>query len=408
MIARTVSLYKNAYKGLAPSTWWLSLVMLINRSGTMVIPFMSMYLTQHMHRSISEAGLVMSLFGVGAIVGALAGGRLSDKVGFYYVQICALLLGGIMFVVLGEMRSYLSICIATFFLALVNEAFRPANSVAIAHYSAEENRTRSYSLNRLSINLGWAVGGTLGGILASYDYSLLFWVDGATNIFAALLLYFVLAPSRNIATGRKKTRVKSQAASAYKDSRYLLFIFTIFIFAACFFQIFTTIPVFYKEQFHLSLFFIGLVMGINGLLIALFEMITIFSLEGRRPHLHYISMGVVLVGASYVMLTIKMGNLAMLAILSTLLLTFGEILSMPFMNSYWISRTKEYNRGQYAALFTVAWASAQAAGPYLGALVAEHYNYNTLWFIIGVICLLLGIVYRQMHRKDLHVEESSK
>ncbi len=115
---------------------------------------MTMYLTQHYGVSIGKAGLVMSLFGLGAITGALIGGRLIDSIGYYYVQISALIGGGAMFIVLGLMHSYLSICITTFVLAIMNESFRPANTVAVAHYSKEQNRTRSYSLNRLAINLG--------------------------------------------------------------------------------------------------------------------------------------------------------------------------------------------------------------------------------------------------------------
>ncbi len=106
MLTQTVSLYKNAYGGLSQSTWWLALVMLINRSGTMVVPFMTIYMTQHIGVSISKAGFVMSLFGAGAVIGALIGGRLTDKLGYYYIQITTLVGGGIMFIVLGQMRSY--------------------------------------------------------------------------------------------------------------------------------------------------------------------------------------------------------------------------------------------------------------------------------------------------------------
>ncbi|MDQ6904814.1 MAG: MFS transporter, partial [Bacteroidota bacterium] len=147
MMRSVVSLYKKVYGGLSAGTWWLSLVMLVNRSGTMVIPFMTMYLTQHYDYSISKAGFVMSLFGLGAIVGSLIGGKLVDVIGYYYVQIIALIGGGSMFIILGQMRSYPAICITTFILAILNESFRPANTVAIAHYSKEQNRTRSYSLN---------------------------------------------------------------------------------------------------------------------------------------------------------------------------------------------------------------------------------------------------------------------
>jgi len=400
MLTQTISLYKNAYGGLSRSTWWLALVMLINRSGTMVVPFMTIYMTQHIGVSISKAGFVMSLFGAGAVIGALIGGKLTDKIGSYYIQISTLIGGGIMFIVLGQMRSYNAICVFTFLLAMINEAFRPANSVAVAHFSKEENRTRSYSLNRLAINLGWAFGGGLGGLIASFNYELLFWVDGITNLLGAVLLYFVLAPSRNIATEVKLKMEKIKGKTAYRDSNYIIFIFLLFLFAMCFFQLFTTIPVFYKEQFHLSVFFIGMIMTLNGLMISLFEMITIFKLEGKRPLLHFISAGVVLMGIAYILLNSPIDNKPLLAIMIMLLFTFGEIISMPFMNSYFISRTLPHNRGQYAALFTVAWASAQAIGPFIGGLVAENYGYRILWFIVAGICMLIALLYWLLHKKN--------
>ncbi|MGI8637233.1 MAG: MFS transporter, partial [Segetibacter sp.] len=180
-------LYKAAYLGLSRQTWFLSLVILINRSGTMVVPFMTMYATQKLHFSIVDAGIIMALFGAGSIVGAFIGGKLTDTIGFYKIQVSALLGGGVMFIVLGYLHSYFMLCCGTFVLGLINESFRPAHSTAIAYYSKRENRTRSYSLNRLAINLGWAFGGALGGFLASYNYHLLFWVDGLTNISAAVI-----------------------------------------------------------------------------------------------------------------------------------------------------------------------------------------------------------------------------
>ena len=401
MFSNAAGLYRKAYGGLSKGTWWLSLVMLVNRSGTMVVPFMTMYLTQHYGFSIEKAGFVMSLFGLGAIAGSLAGGKLIDNVGYYYVQLFALIFGGIMFIILGQVHSYTGICICTFILAVLNESFRPANTVAIAHYSKEENRTRSYSLNRLAVNLGWAAGGALGGIIASFNYNWLFWVDGITNILGAILLYLTLSPTRNAETEARTKEKKAATISVYKDNIYLYFVVLVFLFSLCFFQLFTTIPVFFKEEFHLSVLFIGIIMAINGLIIALFEMIIIFSLEGRRPSLHYIAFGVLLVAAAFVLLNFPAGNYSLIALLSMLLLTFGEIFAMPFMNAYWISRTLQSNRGQYAALYSVAWAGAQTIGPYAGSLVAGHYGYKTLWFMIGGVCILLSVFYKRLHTPAL-------
>jgi predicted MFS family arabinose efflux permease len=393
MLSATVNLYKNSYGGLSRNTWLLSLVMLINRSGTMVVPFMTIYLTQQLGVGIGKAGFVMSLFGAGAIIGALAGGKITDKIGFYHVQLFTLLGGGVMFIILGQMKSYAAICITTFILSMINEAFRPANAVAIAQYSTEVNRIRSYSLNRLSINLGWAFGGALGGIIASYRYEWLFWVDGVTNIIAAFLLYFLLAPSKNTVTQKIKKATVVKINSAYKDKGYLFFIGIKIVFAICFFQLFTTMPVFYKTELHLSESFIGFNMAFNGLLIALFEMIIVFKLEGKRPSVHYMAAGVFLVGISFLLLNLTIANAMVLALSSMLLVTFGEIISMPFMNAYWIARTNNENRGQYAALYTVAWSSAQAIGPFFGAQLAEHFGYYFLWWATGIVCVLLTGAY---------------
>ncbi|HXS38391.1 MAG TPA: MFS transporter [Flavipsychrobacter sp.] len=386
--------YKNAFSGLSSSTWWLSFVMLVNRSGTMVVPFMTLYLTQSMHVSIGKAGIVMSLFGAGAICGSLIGGRLTDKFNFYFIQVFALIGGGILFLILGQMKSYLTICIFTFLLSLVNESFRPANSTAIAHYSKEENRTRSYSLNRLAINLGWAIGGAFGGIVASWNYHFLFWIDGITNIGAAFVLIGVLAPSRNKATQRiHEKNVIDNKESAYRDKPYLVFIFLTILFSYSFFQLFTTLPVYYVRRLHLSPSYVGVVMALNGLIIAFFEMIIIYNLEGKRKNLQYITVGVLLTGISFIIFNILPGAGA-LAIIAMLTVTLGEILSMPFMNSFWISRTTQNNRGQYAGLYSISWSVAQVLGPGTGAEIAQYYGFTSLWWMIGGICVAASIGYK--------------
>src|SRR4029079_11545455 len=119
-------------------------------------------------------------FGFGSILGSYLGGRLTDRFGHYHVQVLSLLLNGIFFILLGQMHTLVQFAICIFVLSSLGESFRPANSAAIAVYSNETNRIRCYSLNRLAVNLGWAIGPAIGGILASMDYQLLFWVDGLT------------------------------------------------------------------------------------------------------------------------------------------------------------------------------------------------------------------------------------
>ena len=403
MLFGTTQTYRKAYSGLSGSTWLLSLIMLINRSGTMVIPFMTLYLTSpEMGFSLAQAGMVFGLFGAGAFSGAYFGGKLTDKIGFYPVQLITLLGGGVLFLVLGQMKTYPLICLFTFLLSFVNEAFRPANSTAIAFYSKEENRTRSYSLNRLAINLGWAVGSGIGGLLAHINYELLFWVDGITNIAAALIMWIFLKP---VAYKPSQQPAVSGVIknSAYSDRIYILFVLITMLFASCFFQLFTNMPVFFKKELHFSEPFIGLLMAANGLLIALVEMVLIYKLEGRRKNTVYITVGVFIVGIAFLMLAIP-GIGGMLAFSMIILVTFGEILSMPFMNSYWISRTHVSNRGQYAALYTMAWSAAQTIGPLGGAQLAEHFGFFVLWWVIGGLSILASVAFWKLHKLDTQHE----
>lgn len=169
------------------------------------------------------------------------------------------------------------------------------------------------------------------------------------------------------------------------------------LFACCFFQLFNNLPVYFKKELQFSEPFIGILMAANGIIIALVEMILIYKLEGKRKSTLYISIGVFLVGLSFLMLNIP-GAAIPIAISMIVLVTFGEILSMPFMNSYWIARTQPSNRGQYAALYTMAWSAAQTLGPMGGAQLAEYSGFRVLWWTVGGLSIIAAIAFLRLHR----------
>jgi predicted MFS family arabinose efflux permease len=152
------------------------------------------------------------------------------------------------------------------------------------------------------------------------------------------------------------------------------------------------LPVFYKTQWNLNEQFIGILMALNGIIIVVIEMILVYSLEGRRPLTTFIRTGIFLVGIGYALINILPVG-AWAAIFTMIIITIGEILSMPFMNSFWITRTSTTNRGQYAAMYTIAWSIAQIAAPTLGSQVVNAINYTALWWIIAGICTLTSIGY---------------
>ncbi len=146
--------------------------------------------------------------------------------------------------------------------------------------------------------------------------------------------------------------------------------------------------------------FIGVIMAMNGLLIAFFEMIVVYKLEGKRQDTWYISFGVLLTGLSFVILNLYNTSSEFIAVFSMIFITFGEMLSMPFMNSFWVSRTTPTNRGQYASLYTIAYSIAHVLGPTLGALVVQFFNFKVLWWVIGLICIINAVFFRLMKKEE--------
>ena len=387
MIKSSIAVYRNAYIGLSDATWWLALVMFVNRAGTMVLPFLTVYLREDMHYSIAAAGWEVALFGIGALLGNFIGGRLTDKIGFSPVQFWSLFLNGVLFIVLGQMRTFWQIGSCMFIIGVVGEAFRPANAAAVANYSRPENRTRSYSLNRLAINLGFSIGPAVGGLLA---FQYLFWADGITCMLAALVLRVALPP---VITANKRegdAKAKQNSSSVWKDEVYLRFTFFIFLSALCFLQMFSLLPVFFKEQLHLSKPVVGLVLALNGLIIVVVEMVLVFKLEGKRSPVQYISTGAFLIGLSFLVLNLSLDGLTV-ALLAMIILTAGEMLMFPFVNTFWVSRSNEYNRGQYAALFTMSFALGQVLAPTFGSQIVQHSGYSVLWYVVFGLCIVASI-----------------
>ena len=387
MIKSSIAVYRNAYLGLSGATWWLALVMFVNRAGAMVLPFMTVYLREEMHFSIAQAGWEIAFFGSGAVLGNFIGGRLTDKFGFYQVQFWSLFFNGILFIVLGQMQTFWRIAACMFVIGAVGEAFRPANATAIAHYSSPGNRTRSYSLNRLAINLGFSIGPAVGGLLA---YRYLFWADGLTCLVAAILLRVALPP---IITTKRKQNLKTNKidSSVWKDRVYLKFTFFIFLSALCFLQMFSLLPVFYKEQLKFTQSEVGLVLALNGLIIVVIEMVLVFKLEGRRSPVQYISSGAFFIGLSYLMLNLPLTGLVV-ALIAMVTITVGEMLMFPFINTFWVSRSNEHNRGQYASLFSMSFAFAHVLAPTFGSQVGSIFKLSCS--LVYRFCFVYNCVHR--------------
>ena len=377
--------YINTFKGLSQEVWWLSLITFINRAGTMVVPFLSLYLTKSLAFTLQDVGWIMSSFGVGSVIGTWLGGKLTDKIGYYKVMLISLLLSGVLFIFLQYITTFLGFCIGIFILMLVADAFRPAMFVALSAYSKPENKTRSVTLIRLAINLGFSAGPAIGGIIiTTISYGGLFWVDGITCVLASILLLQVLNPKK--AKISDEIKVKNPI-SVYSDKAFWIFFVAMFIFAFVFLQYFSTIPLYYKDFRFLSELEIGLLMGMNGFFIFLFEMPLIKWLEDTKySKVKLILIGLILTGLSFVILNVSAW--AGILIIGMLLMTVGEMIAFPFSNAFAVNRAKKGNQGEYMAFYAISFSLGHIFGHNSGMRLVEKYGFETTWNIIALIALI--------------------
>ena len=395
--------YKKSFSGLSKETWLLSIVMMFNRCGNMAVPFMGLYVTQSLHRSEIEAGLIITLFGVGSILGSAMGGKLTDMIGFRPVQIMSAIIGGILFITFSMITDFNTLCMLTVVISFFSEAFRPANFTAVASYAKEGTTTRSYSLNRLATNIGWSVGISMAGVIASINYKLLFIVEGGMSILVGLSILLLLPKVRGYMKKAKEERSLIVVTKPWQDIFYVKFLLLTTVFITCAFLMFRVVPVFFKDQWHINELTIGIIMGLNGAVIALFEMILIDKIEKKRPPLFFITIGAMFFATSYLILSVPLIFHVVMALLTVLIFTVGEMFVLPFINTVVISRSNVHNRGLYAAGYTLSWSFAQVVGPVTGFAIAKHFGYNTLWAGIALMLLTAAYGFNLLGKKVVEV-----
>lgn len=373
----------------------LALVMLINRAGSMVLPFLGVYMTAHLKFSIENTGIVLSFFGIGSVIGSWLGGFITDRIGEYKVQYLSLLLSVPLFCLIPLFKTEVGVALIILLQSIVSDAFRPANSVAITKYAKPENITRAFSLNRMAVNLGFSIGPALGGILSAVSYEFLFY----SNAFAALsagILYIIFFRKRNKLAQLKARKVTEAVEikkenSPYRDGKFLIYCFLCMLFAICFFQLFSTLTIFYKEKAQLSQQSIGYLLGYSGFIVVLLEMGLVQVAEKYLNLALTMFLGSFICGLSYAMLGFDYSLITL--VLSMTLLSVGEIWALPFMSTITALRSGKNNKGAYMGLNGISFSVAFIVTPYLGTLIADKLGFPILWIGTGVIATLIAIAF---------------
>jgi predicted MFS family arabinose efflux permease len=381
---RILEAYRQSFSGLPGTAWRLAAVTLVNRSGTMVLPFLALYLTSRERGfTTSEAGWVQAVYGLGSLAGAWLGGLLTDRLGSRRVQVTSLIANGIGFLVLGWVTSRTGIFVVAGAVSIASEAFRPANAAALAAAATPQLTARVFALSRMAVNMGMSLGVAIGGVLAEHvGFFWLFVVDGITCLLAAALLVGTPSGAPEIA----KRPGAARSPGPWSDRFFVTAWVFIVLLAMVFFQLHGAFTLYLRDAYHLSKDAIGGLMAINTVLVVALEVVVVHRLEKKEP-LRLVAFGAFVVCLGFALLA--HGRSPAWAAGTIVIWTAGEIISFAFLSSFVVSRSTKESQGRYMALYVMAFGLAFVIAPLAGTRVYEEFGGEWVFHGCGVIGVIL-------------------
>lgn len=385
-------------RSLPRAVWVLCFVTLINRAGTMVLPFLVLYLTDDVRMTPATAGSIVLVYGVGSVVTAPLAGKWTDRIGARRMMQGSLFASGALLFVFPFTRSLPGIAALTFVWAVASEAFRPANMAVIGDLVPTEQRKMAFALVRFAINLGMSVGPAAGGFLAAVSFNWLFLIDGATSVLAGVALTIWFAMPATTHPAATTTPVAASRWGALADRRMATFAVGTFLVGVLFTQELAAVPLYIVRNLGFSEKVFGLTMAINTVLIVFFE-IPLNVATTHWPHKRALLLGTLLT-------TLGMGGFAFSTTAWSIaavvaVWTFGEMILLPSMSALVSDLAPNERRGEYMGLFQLAWSGSFLAGPWLGTIVLDRFGSTTLWYgCFGVGALAALVFWTSASKED--------
>jgi MFS family permease len=361
--------------------WILFIGAFVNRLGTFVLPFITLYLTDRGY-TVPQAGLGLAGYGLGAIGAQGVGGLLADRLGRRNTIAVSMFGGSLLTLSLVWVSGLWAIIGVVILLGFVAELYRPASSALIVDLIPSERRVAAFSTYRLMLNLGFAVGLALGGVLASRSYDLLFIGDAITAAsFGAIAL--TALPHGTRTTKHDERHLEGTGRIMARDTGFLLFLGAVFLTASVYMQNATTFALHVKDLGYSAQTY-GFLQAGNGALVVLFELpVTAWTQHRNRTHM--VALGAALVGLGFA--TLAVVDAVPGLILMVIIWTLGEIVESPATAAFVGDRAPDHARGRYQGALGAMYGFAAVAGPLLGTSI-YHVSPTALWWGCGLVGLM--------------------
>ena len=395
------------YQSLPAQVWILCLGSFINRAGSFVLIFLTIYASERLGFGVSFATTCLGAVGFGSIVGSLAGGQLADHWGRKPVMLTALFGGGALLLLLSTQtdRWLFLLNIAAF--AVVAEMYRPAASAMIGDLVTAERRPHAFALMYISINLGFAVAPPLGGWIAKYDYSLLFVGDAMTTAIYGGVVWFLIRETVSVSEDEERDAKQVGLVEAVnhirRDPTFLSFCLSTFLLGIVFTQGFSTLPLFMKQS-GFSNVELGMLLSINGVMIVLLQLPLTHWLQ-RFNAMAMLTLGGILIGIGFGLTMVAVS--AVVLALTIVVWTLGEIIQAPLQQSIVTDMAPPELRARYLGTYTMSFACALTVGAPIGGHLLSDYGAPVLWSVMFGIAALAIMTYLLIFRRVTRRLEAS-
>ncbi len=386
--------------------WYLMAGTFVNRIGYVVEPFLALYLAGQRSLRPATIGVVLACFGAGSFVSQIVGGYLADRIGRRMTLVTGMVGTAACFMVLASARQLAVIAVAAALTGLLLDLYRPAMSAAVADLVPAWARPRAYALIYWAINLGVAVAGILGGLLADRSYWLLFVLDAVTCLGFAMII------ARTVPETRPKSPPGESGSYArvLKDGIALGLFVSILLGTLVYMQQLVTLPLAVRAS-GLSAGAYGVIYAVNPIAVIAAQPL-VLRLVDRLRVVPTMAASSLILGVGFG-LTAFASSIPVFAV-TVLVWTIGEIGFNAVGPALIAEIAPPQMRGRYNGLIGMAFGAASLLGPLAGTWLFGV-NQNLLWLtclvtgaLSGAAVLALGpaIALRQLSIRGAEISDT--
>lgn len=377
----------------------------------MLMPFFALYLKDKVD-SLLQVGIIMALSPIAASFGSLIGGRIADIYGRKPIMIISMASNAVLMLGFLFIEGFIPYAILSILLGLSNSLFHPAASAMVADVTAPEKRTEAYGLLRMGHNIGAAIGPIMGASVVVLSKNIVFIIASSTMLFYALLVLILIQETmpKTVLKEEKDKESGSVWKVVLQDKVLVIYLLAGVIISMGFSQTEGMLPLHFdnemKEIFGKNNPYPYL-MALNGLLVVLFQFqISKWATDkpvGRTMLYGAWLFGIGLFFIGWIPKWFGGPGASATVILITLLViyavyTLGEMIMSPVQMTFVANLAPEHLRGTYMGAASLQWITGNAFGPLLGGFLLDRLLGHLLFTILGVGCVVAGLVYISLDR----------